>query len=155
VALRFLGANGQTGPVGLLIKFLRDKNKSVFINHDKLRREAAKYPWTLHDLRLIAADWFQGKDEDKLLRLAKAVRQNHARYAVGTHPHISINGEPITISWEIQASILQAWEESAAEESSFPPTQVFSRVSQFPMTSPRAEMGSTWPISFPEIVRGY
>jgi hypothetical protein len=119
VALRFLGANGQTDPVDLLIEFLRDKNKSVFINHDKLRREAAKHRWTLHDLRRIAADWFQGKDEDKLLRLAKAVRQKHARYAVATPPHISINGEPITISWEIQASILQAWEESAAEESPY------------------------------------
>jgi hypothetical protein len=67
VALRFLGAgtSRQTEPIDLLIAWVHDKNKSMFgfaheFDRDKLRCRAAEYRWTLHDLKLIAAEWFQG-----------------------------------------------------------------------------------------------
>ncbi|KAG8162810.1 hypothetical protein KVR01_007288 [Diaporthe batatas] len=117
-ALRFLGAGiGPTDPKNLLIAWVHTKNKSVHnsvqeFDHRGLERQAAKTLWGFYELKMITAEWMQGKDEDYLVHLGKAAMHIFASYTAAALRPIPIR------AWrklEIKVVIRRAWDQSKAQ----------------------------------------
>lgn len=117
-ALRFLGAGiGPTDPKNLLIAWVHKKNKSVLnsvqeFDRRGLERQAAKTLWGFYELKMITAEWMQGKDEDYLVHLGKAAMQIFASYTAAALRPIPIRAYR---KLETKVVIRRAWDQSKAQ----------------------------------------